>query len=192
MFCPLSIDWGNVAQWVSGIAASGVIIYALYRDNISHHWKKPKIKFIKVIKNFQGNICIYRLVIKNDSNYIAKNVEIDIEEVIDDDGNKRDNFLPAPHNWTHIDKPLRDIFPHQIAYLDILTINEVPNQFIALYTRILWFIPNMTIIKPGTTILKFKYYTENGQTGNINLQVKWKGKETFDENDLPEIKIIQN
>jgi hypothetical protein len=191
MFCPLSIDWGNVAQWFSGIIALLVLVYTLFREVISHCWKKPKLKFLGVIKNIQTNICIYRLIVKNDSKYIAKKVEIDIDEVIDDDNNPRKNFLSAPHNWTHRDdSSLRDIFPHQIAYLDIVTINQVENQFIALYARILWNIPDMSIIKPGTTILKFKYYTENGQTDDIKLQVKWNGNKTLNENDLPEIKII--
>ncbi len=189
MFCPQSVVWGNVAQWVSGIAAFMVIIYALCKDDIDRYFRHHEIKFIKVIKTIQGSICLYRLLIENDSNYTAKNVEIDIEEVIDN-GKEREYFLSAPHRWTHRENSLRDIFPHQIASLDIITIKEVPAQFISLGAPFLWNIPNMTEIKPGTTILKFKYYTENGQTGSMKVQVKWEGKETLGENDLPEVIII--
>jgi hypothetical protein len=190
MFCPLSADWGNVAQWVSGIAAISAILYALYRDNFSQYLKKHKLKFIEIVKIRQNSFWIYRLVLKNDSKHMAKNIEFDIEEIIEN-GIKRTNFLPAPHNWTHeLDKSRRDIFPYQVAYLDLVTINELPNAPIALYARVLWDIPEMIRINKGTTILKYSYYSENGQTGNLKLQVNWNGKPTTCEGNLPVITII--
>lgn len=190
MFCPLSIDWGNVAQWISGIAAAAAVFYALFRDNIQQRWQRHNLKFLEVINIQQGSIWIYRLVINNDSKYIAKNIEFDIEELIVN-GQRRKNFLPAPLNWTHTDgKSQKDIFPHQTAYLDILTTNfnrqGIP---LALYTPALWSILPMVKIEKGTTVLKLKYYSENGQTGNINIQVKWKGNSTSEEEYLPEVDI---
>ena len=151
MFCPSSIVWGNFAQWVSGVSAILAIFYALFRDNISHYWKRPKLKFIGIIKTRQNSIWIYRLGIKNDSNHIAKNVEFDIEEV-KENGTKKENFIPAPHSWTHNNvSSLRAIFPHQTAYLDIITINEKDSP-ITLYTPAIWSIPDMVKIGKGTTI----------------------------------------
>lgn len=140
----------------------------LYRQNL--HWN-------------------YRLVIKNDSNHIAKNVEFDIEEVIFN-GTKRVNFLPAPLNWTH-GNSLRDIFPHQIAYLDIIIVNNLENVPIALCAPVLYGLSEMVKIEAGTTLLKLKYYTENGKTGTIDLKVTWNGSSATDENNLPEISIIK-
>lgn len=40
MFCPLSTDWGNVADWVSGIGALLAVIVALGISTIDHMRRK--------------------------------------------------------------------------------------------------------------------------------------------------------
>ncbi len=170
-YCSSSLDWGSIAQWVSGIAALLVFFYALYRDNISYHFRKPKLKFVKIIKSSQKSECVCRLVIKNDSNHLAKNVEFDIERIIHNK-KRRENFIPAPLSWTHNNKnPFRDIYPKQTTYLDVITIKENKNPMV--YAPNIWDIPNLVEIKEGSTTLELKYYTENGKTDSLKLEVNW-------------------
>ncbi|MBK8483661.1 MAG: hypothetical protein IPL31_04755 [Saprospiraceae bacterium] len=96
---------------------------ALFGDKLKRKLWKPKLKFKNVLQTEQNSFINFRLVIENDSNNIAEQVEFDILEVKDND-TLRSNFIPAPHSWTHIENnSLRDIFPHQTVYLDIIRMN---------------------------------------------------------------------
>lgn len=151
--------------------------------------QKPKLKPLRIFRVLQTYQYIYRLAIKNDSDYVAKKIKIDIENVIDEGSVSRENFLPAPLSWTHGQEATRDIFPHETAYLDICAVKQEANKFITLTAPNIESFPDMAILKKGTTQLKVRYYNENGQTGDIKIKVVWNGNETFDEANLPEISI---
>jgi len=120
---------------------------------------------------------IYRLEFINDSKYIAKNVEMYIQEIYDDGNIFRDNFIPSPLRWTHRDARPRDIFPKQTVLLDIFEVKFRPQEPIILAAPNLDGLKSMKDIRAGKTGLILKYYQENGQTGYFEVIVKWNGKE---------------
>lgn len=64
----------------------------------------------------------YRLMIVNDSNVLAKKVEIRVESI--NEGKIIRNLIPTPLYWTHKNVAERDIFPHQLVYLDFIMCTE--------------------------------------------------------------------
>lgn len=180
--------------WAQIIASFFVIITALIVAYLMPFmiklFQKPKLRPLKILKVLQTYQYIYRLTIKNDSNFIAKNVEIDIEGITDDGGVPRENFIPAPLRWTHRDDASRDVFPHQTAYLDICAVKREANKFITLAAPNIEAFPDMVILKSGTTNIKLRYYNENGQAEDIKIKVVWNGNETFNDADLPKLSIV--
>jgi len=178
------------AAVVTGALVS--LVTLVLQDWFKRNWQKPKIKPIEVIPKFQKYQYIYRLVFTNDSNYLASNVEVDIIEVIDPDGKKR-NFIPSPLRWTHRSEKPRSIFPHQPAYLDICEVKQEVGKFIMLAVPNLGGLDEMLTISKGITVLHLEYYEENGQTGKIKLEIKWNGKEDFNiKGSLPKIALIKD
>lgn len=165
------------------------LIIAYLMEPWKRFFQKTKLRPVEIVRKFQNFQYLYRLVILNDSDYLAKNVEINTEQVFDYDNTIRD-FIPAPLRWTHGSDYPRDIFPHQTVYLDICEVKQEQNKFITLTLPHLAGLDEMLIIKKGRTKLVLKYYQENGQTGIIKLEIKWNGKENFTEEDLPKIKLL--
>lgn len=168
-------------------AAFSAIAVALFLDKIRRRIEISKIMLVKVVKHPQNNKWYYRLWLKNDSDYIAKNVVVNLEKVIDDDGNNREILL-TPLSWTHRDEESRDIFPHQDAYLNICEVQLEQNKFIRLTAPRIMHLDDMVIVKKGTTKILLRYYQENGQNDEIKLKIEWNGNESsFDQDNLPEI-----
>ena len=171
MFCPLSVDWGNVAQWVSGGCTFLAIVYALYRDNIQQRFQRPIFRFLDISKVNQNGVMYYRLIIKNDSRFVAKNVEFEVNDVVDS-GNPRDGFLPASHSWTHRDL-VRDISPYQVAYLNLCSVdNAVPLTANLTAPHLETYVKDMALINSNTDAILLKFYTENGYHGEVKIKVE--------------------
>lgn len=169
-------------------AAVGAIIVALTIDKIKKGIEKPILVPDKILKTPQGATYHFRLPLKNDSEYIAKRVEVTIEKIVDPDGQERE-IVPTPFEWTHGNEN-RDIFPHQTALLNICEVQQEQGKFIRLKIPRIMHLDSMTLLNQGTTKLTLEYYMENGQTGEIKLKVEWNGNKSFDEEDLPKIKLV--
>jgi len=177
-------------QLISSIFA---ILTALTVTFLIDPWKRwfrrTNLIPIDVISYFQDFQYIYRLQLRNESCYTAKNVEIDVEGVRDNGDKLRENFVPSPLSWTHRTTEPRNILPHQNAFLDICEVKQEANKFIILAAPHIKPLKEMPYIKKGTTRLVLKYYQENGQTGEVKLKITWNGNETFNEGDLPTVVI---
>ena len=175
------------------MASAFAIVTALVIVYFMEPWKrwfqKSKIVAEKVIPKYQNGQYLYRLILTNKSNYVAKNVEIEVEDVYDDGGEPRANFVAAPLRWTHRSATPRDIYPHQTVYLDICEVRQEQNKFITLTAPHIMDLPEMVTIRMGKTKVKLKYYQEDGQTGVITLEINWNGNETFKSPDLPKIRV---
>ncbi|MBI2611690.1 hypothetical protein HYW54_03015 [Candidatus Gottesmanbacteria bacterium] len=120
---------------------------------------------------------IYRLELLNDSNYIAKNVEIYIQEVYDNGANFRKNFIPSPLRWTHRDSKPRNIFPHQTVLLDLFEIKFRKLEPVVLAAPNLEGLKNIRDLRAGKMLLILKYFQQNGQTGHFEVKIEWNGNE---------------
>lgn len=169
-------------------AAVGAIIVALTIDKIKKGIEKPLLIPGKILKTLQGATYHFRLPLKNDSEYIAKRVEVNIDKIVDPNDRERE-IVPTPFDWTHGNE-IRDIFPHQTALLNICEVQQEQGKFIRLSIPRIMHLDSMTLLTQGTTKLALKYYMENGQTGEIKLKVVWNGNESFNEEDLPKIKLV--
>lgn len=175
------------------IASLFAIFTALVVAYLMEPWRRSFMKTnlvpIKVVSQLQGGTYCYRLAIENDSHYIAKNVEIDLEEIKDDGNITRQNLIPSPLSWTHRSRESRDIQPHQTVYLNLLEAIQEQNKFLRITAPNIQHLDDMTLIKPGESKLTLKVYQDNGQIKQITIKVTWNGNESFEEADLPEIKI---
>ena len=117
---------------------------------------------------------VVRLAITNDANFKAKSVEANIEE-IEWDSEKRKDFIPMPLLWTHR-QSIRDIYPHQTVYLDILYIRHNPElvgeQDILFAVATGQDIDNLSKFNPyGESKISIKLYQESGQITMIRANI---------------------
>lgn len=166
------------------------IAVALTIESIKKSREKTKLIPGEVFKVLQGATYHYRLPLTNESGYIARHMEVDLEKVIDDDGTER-IIVPTPLDWTHRhhNESLRDIFPHQTALLNICEVQQKQGEFIKIRAVPIMHLKDMVVVKKGTTKVFLKYYQENGQTGKLKLKIVWNGNESFKDEDLPKIKL---
>lgn len=168
-------------------AAVGAICVALLLDRIRKFTEKTNLVSGEIIKNLQGPSYHFRLPLTNQSDYVARKVEVDVEKIIDDNGEER-KIVPTPLDWTHKEEQ-RDIFPHQTAFLNICEAQQEVGKFIKIRAVRIMHLEEMVVIKKGVTRVTLRFYQENGQTGEIKLKIVWNGNETFKEQDLPTISI---
>lgn len=166
------------------------IIVALKVEDIKRAREKSKLVIGNVLITPQGDQYHFRLPITNDSQYLAKNVEVDVEKIIEENGHEK-SIVPTPLDWTHKGE-VRNIFPHQTAHLNILEVQQIEGEFIKVRAPRIMHLIEMVVLNKGTTTIILKYYQENGQTGEIKLKVKWKGKEKLNKEDLPEVHVFRS
>lgn len=168
------------------LSSAAALTIALRQDEWRRRKRKSDIKALEVVGVYQNSIRYYRLVLRNEGKYTARNIEVDVEEVYDEGGKERDNFIPAPLRWTHINTTTRNIFPNQVAYLDICEFKqEQGRSFIRLFAPNIKNLNDMPYLGAGQTKLVLRHYQENGQTGEIEVFVNWSGR----EEDLPSLKL---
>jgi hypothetical protein len=189
-FSPKRPIWLQIIEFIILLLAPIVALaIGLWKDDWRKKIEKSNIKAIKVNKHCQNSEYYYRLVLKNEGKYTAKNLEIDIEEVYDDKL-KRKNFVPSPLRWTHRDTKPRDVFPSQTCQLDICNFRFKQGENLILTAPDIMNLKSIPFLKAGKSKLILKHYQENGQTGIIKLSVFWTGKENRKEENLPIVKLI--
>lgn len=86
---------------------------------LSSLFYKPKLSVVAFRRFKQKDeLAVWRILIKNEGNDTARDVQADIEKVYDE-GRERKNFLTVPLQWTHLNEEKRDILLKQTVYLDI-------------------------------------------------------------------------
>lgn len=184
-----SLSWGLVFQpeFIGAFLSSAVALaIALWQSEWKRRRERSDIRSLEVISVYQKPSYYYRLVLLNKGKYTARNIEVDVEEVYDDEDRKRDNFIPAPLRWTHINTTTRNIFPNQVAYLDVCEFKREQGKNLRLLAPNIVDLSDMPYLKAGQTRLILRCYQENGQTGKIDVFVNWSGR----EDDLPNLGLV--
>lgn len=182
----------SIGAFIAGLFTIITTLILLYlKEPILRRLRKTRLVPLRVIKHHQDKgLIVYRLVILNDSNYLSKNVTVEIKEIIDDGGVSRENFVQSPLRWTHLSQKPRDIYPHQDAWLDLFDVTLTQGKYIRLSAPNISDLPDLPYLNQGKTKMVLNYYQENGQNGTIELQIVWNGNETFQDNDLPIVTIL--
>jgi hypothetical protein len=178
---PFYTNAGFIGSVIASITA---LIIAIFTEPFLNKFvRKTKLKVKGVTSHIQGkgDLFVHRLLIKNEGNYRAKDVEVNVEQIYDGD-EKRKNFLPAPLGWTHSHavnggQVARDIHPNQSVYLDICNyINRKEGDVLRLSLKAGQEIEDFCTLKLGSTKLELKAYQDSGQTVEIILIIDWNGK----------------
>jgi hypothetical protein len=187
----LGIDyrvWPAIAVIISLVIALFVPWYA---ERLRRRPRKNNLAKIGTSTNIQEDeLYVGRLIIRNQSNVRAVNVEAYVESIVDN-GIKRDNYLPVPLYWTHSQlykSPiLRDIFGNQTVYLDIFNYKAISDGDIYKLTSPIGHVRDYCDLKLGETELHIRLYQESGQVVREKVTISWeKGKlpKFINENNL--------
>src|SRR3989344_5155347 len=178
------LQYGSlIGTIIASITALGIAIWGRWLRSLPF---RPELKIVDLIsRNQTPSLNLWRLVIKNIGNDTAKNVQVDIIEVVDDGKKLRKNFLPLPLRWTHLDKECRDILPDQTVYLDLFEhINRGPlgniQHFVRFGTRYAQEIQHFCFLNPGKSKVKIKLFQENGVSFETTVDTDWDGTLLFD------------
>jgi hypothetical protein len=169
--------------WAAVVAA---LTIAVWGKTLKTFFYKPKITMLDITRfNHNHTLDVWRLPFTNTGNDTAKDVQVEIVEVIDDRNKKRNNFLPIPLLWTHLDKETRDILPRQTAYLDVFEhINQEKLSNITHYlrfgSRFAQEIKDFCFLEPGTSQIKLKLFQKEGKSYAIVVNAEWDGEFLFD------------
>ncbi len=126
------------------------------------------------LRRFRQKHHVWRLVVVNNGREIAKNVQVDVIRM-HDENILRENFLPMPLPWTHVNKENRDILPKQTVYLDVFyhKINSPDDVHIA--TRFGRDIDNFRKFRIGKSKFLLTFYEQGGNSFNREIEVSWEG-----------------
>jgi hypothetical protein len=153
IFCPYSIDWGNVAQWAGAIFTCAAVLVAL-RGPITEFLFPPKLHVEICLKPpdsliepitvdmppYQSSRYMFRLYVRNRAKYkkaLAEKVQIFANklEKLSDDGQTFilvDEFLPMRLEWSYNREKIMDwLFPHDMGkHCDLCHITK-PDALVA-------------------------------------------------------------
>lgn len=161
-----------------------VLVVAIFNEPFLNRFiRRTKLVVKEAISHIQGkgDLIVYRLLIKNEGSYRAKDVEVDVEQIYENN-KPRLNFLPVPLGWTHshaLNKGLvtRDIHPQQSVYLDICNyIKRNEGDLLRLSLKAGTEVEDFCQLKSDSTRIVLKAYQDSGQTIVINLLINWDGK----------------
>lgn len=179
-------DYGEL---IGALIASSV---ALFLGGGGGNWiktlfSKPALKVLSLKRlHHTHELDVWRVLIKNEGKAIARNVQVEVVEIIDDSNKKRENFLPLPLRWTHLDTETRDILPSQTAYLDIFEhINrgkQLTNMehYLRFGSRFATQIADFCFLKPGESNIKIRLLHDEGGPHDIKIFTNWDGTLLFD------------
>lgn len=164
------------------IASMTALVIAIFSEPFLNKFiRKTKLTVKEVTSHIQGNgdLIVYRLLIKNESIYRARDVAVDVERIYDS-GKLRSNFLPVPLGWTHSHaiggSVMRDIHPDQSVYLDICNyIKKKEGVVLRLSLKAGSEIKDFCQLEIGSTKIELKAYQNSGQTVVITLLIEWDG-----------------
>ncbi|MGB8991979.1 MAG: hypothetical protein WCD80_07995 [Desulfobaccales bacterium] len=191
----LGIDYKIWALIIPLIAVMFSLVIAVGVPFLVEHLRRKPRKSNLVIMNKsvnpQGDSFVGRLIITNDSEERAVNVEAYIESIVYNDKPIKD-YLPIPLRWTHghvyNSEIRRDIFGKQTVYLDIFHYQEERGENIPVIEGLnkedlYWFklqSPITTLeycnLKSGKTKLHIKLYQESGQVREKDVEITWEKK----------------
>jgi len=103
----------------------------------------------------------------------AKKVQVDVTNIFED-GKTRNNFLPMPLRWTHIDREIRDILPGQTVYLDVFD-HHTSKHSVNLATRFGGGVKDFRELNKGQTKLELTFYEQSGRSFITNVEISWGG-----------------
>lgn len=136
-----------------------------------------------------------RLVITNKGRHKANAVEAYIQAVFDE-GEERKDFIPMPLMWTHGhlahngSVTVRDIYPNQTVYLDVL--NTIYDPLYVGDMSTLFATPTgtetdtLSKIVRGNSKITITLYQESGQVNVVKLDVYW------DNSNLLLVSLVTN
>lgn len=107
---------------------------------------------------------------------IAECAEVSLVKIIMRNGDSRENFIPYPLRWTHLNKSQRDISLGQTVYLDIC---EYPgkdysaNPIMCSSIGGIGSINTLSSLNREVTRLELMVYQKSGQIFPIKLNVEW-------------------
>lgn len=184
----LKVDyWSQFFLTITGAFVAGLIglCTVIFRDWYEKWHNKSNLETIKIAIYEQNSRYIYRLILENRGDYSAENAEVELIEIIRN--KKKLNFVPSPMRWTHLNGAVRDIFPNQVAFLDILESFEVnqENYIAELKPLYIDHLREITRIEKGETLIKLKIYQKNGQTKKILISIDFENIK-----NLPLVKIV--
>lgn len=182
----------------AALASSAALLIALFGEPIRRWWIKTTLKVIRITSHIQGGggLIVYRLLISNEGNHKAQDVEVTVEKLFEDN-NERKNFLPVPLGWTHagayLKSPVvRDIHLKQPVYLDLCEFiypqrdgQGVTDAVLRLRAEAGQEIPDFNRLKKGKTRLMLKAYQADGKPLPVNVNIEWDG------NNKPKINLIK-
>lgn len=180
----------------AALASSAALLIALFGEPIRRWWIRTTLKINKVTSHTQGGggLVVYRLLIINEGNHKAQDVEVTVEKLFED-GNERKNFLPVPLGWTHADAYLkspviRDIHPKQQVYLDLCEFvypqregQRLSDAVLRLRAEAGQEIPDFTRLKRGKTRLFLRAFQADGKPLVVVVNIEWDG------DNEPKVKI---
>ena len=178
---PFYLEAEFLGAAIASLTALGIAIFS--EPFLNKYVRKTNLKVKGVSSHVQGrgDLIVHRLLIKNESGYRAKDVEVDVEQIYDGD-EERHNFLPVPLGWTHSHavnggQVARDIHPNQSVFLDITNyIKRKEGDVLRLSLKAGQEIEDFCSLKVGFTKLSLRAYQDSGQNVSIRLQVNWDGK----------------
>jgi len=132
---------------------------------------KPELEVLE-LNRFRQDHHVWRLAIINNGRETAENVQVDVIKMYDN-GVPRENFLPMPLPWTHLNKENRDISPNQTVYLDVFYHKTNTPDDVHIATRFGGGIDNFRKLKIGKTRLVLTFYEQSGKSFNKEIEVSW-------------------
>ena len=133
-------DWGSffaaLVALVLGLSAEKIRDLTQRRPKLKLHdsiyyevmqtdlAKSSQNQFVQVQRKY------YRLLLVNESNVLASNVQVRVEEIYINKVKQR--FIPTPLCWTHVNEHSINVFPKQTAYVDFILsdLNQYGTVFI--------------------------------------------------------------
>lgn len=171
----------------STLASFLALSIAIYGSKMRSWRIKPRFEIIKIEKYMQAGVKVWRLLIKNSGNDIAKDVQAEILKIYDN-GNFRKNYLPAPLRWAHKWEMRgdsryyyenRNIHPDQVAYLDLFDdtlLHSTEGKILIATTIPLNNIPDFAFLSGGESIIVLKIFEKNIKPITVKLLCKLENK----------------
>lgn len=183
-----SFNWaelGDIVQKYGVLIVSATALFVV----VGGEWLKSKFfkSELKVIgfEDFRQNheLIVWRIIISNIGSVTAEDVQVDVIK-IKDDGKIRDNFLPLPLRWTHLDKENRNILINQSVYLDIFEhidkgLSSNAQHYVKLGSRYAQEIKDFCFLEPGKSEVTLRLFQKNGKFKEIKLFTDWDGNYVF-------------
>ncbi|MBI4089126.1 MAG: hypothetical protein HY424_00260 [Candidatus Levybacteria bacterium] len=172
---PFYFDPNFLGAMLASVAALGI---AIFSEQLRGLWRKTNLTVQRILPNEQGNgnSIHYRLLIVNKGSYPAKDVEVYVDKIYENNRERR-NFLPVPLRWAHARAYMtagvyRNIHPNQSVLLDFCELIK-SNNLLKLSLAAGDEVPDYCILHGGDTKVAIKIYQEDGKTITTKFKISW-------------------